>query len=316
MATKFDGVKHRVYHQHIPQLANDAVDDRTTVLENLYRRVLKELCANRFEWKNLPGDITNRFIETTLAQNALSVFYYDTTYNQYMSLRGSPMGALDYMDEPISYLVTGNLFINKTLSADDVVPIWANYYREPDTDIVEIYAHKLAMIDRSIEIMILNARTPVILAASENQKLSASNVMRMIYEGKAVIPVKPNFNVSDMVQSLDMGIKPDAIEKMHIVRTRLWSECMGLLGIDNANQDKKERLVAAEVDANAEQVSTMKAVNLNSRQYAARLINEKWPMPAPISVDFKKESDPFMMPQLAGLIHGEESLDGEDENYA
>jgi hypothetical protein len=70
-----------------------------------------------------------------------------------------------------------------------------------------------------------------------------------------------------------MGINVADIEKLHIVRTRMWNECMGLLGIDNANQDKKERLVAAEVDANSDQASMMRYVNLNARRMAAEQIN-------------------------------------------
>jgi hypothetical protein len=49
---------------------------------------------------------------------------------------------------------------------------------------------------------------------------------------------------------------------------------MGYLGIDNANQDKKERLVADEVDANDSQTSLMRNVNLQARQEACLLINK------------------------------------------
>src|SRR5699024_8940304 len=77
----------------------------------------------------------------------------------------------------------------------------------------------------------------------------------------------------EMLSALDLGVEPDSIEKLHILRTRIWNECMGLLGIDNANQDKKERLVADEVDANSDKVALSRAVNLKSRQNAAEQIN-------------------------------------------
>jgi hypothetical protein len=52
---------------------------------------------------------------------------------------------------------------------------------------------------------------------------------------------------------------------------------MTLLGINNANQDKKERLVAAEVSGNDDMVSAIRATNLNARRMACDAINEMWP---------------------------------------
>jgi hypothetical protein len=86
------------------------------------------------------------------------------------------------------------------------------------------------------------------------------------------------------IQVFDMGINPDTIEKLDIVRARQWNVCMGLLGIDNANQDKKERLVESEVGANDEQTDSMKFVNLNARRQAAEAINEVFNLD--VSVDY------------------------------
>jgi hypothetical protein len=60
---------------------------------------------------------------------------------------------------------------------------------------------------------------------------------------------------------------------------------MGMLGINGANQDKKERLVAAEVGANDEQVQASRNVALNARQFACEQINQLWGLN--VSVDFK-----------------------------
>jgi len=87
--------------------------------------------------------------------------------------------------------------------------------------------------------------------------------------------------------ALDLGINEHALEKLHIVRTRLWSECMGLLGINNANQDKKERLVASEVDANDDQVSSMQYVNLNARRQACHMINARYGLD--VSVEYNAQ---------------------------
>src|SRR5690606_31619781 len=91
---------------------------------------------------------------------------------------------------------------------------------------------------------------------------------------------------------------PDHIEKLSIVRARLWNECMGLLGINNSNQDKKERLVSDEVKANDDQVSSSRRVNLNARQDAAEHINSVYGLN--ISVDYYSEIDAQLPAPMSG----------------
>jgi hypothetical protein len=255
--------------------------EREGLIERMYMRVLTEMCVNRFKWEGLPDSVDVRFMELTLFRFALSVFYHDNDFNKYLALQGAPSGRMDYAQNPLAFTINGNSrFVSKTLPARQLVPIWANYLRIPDYDVVTIYAQKLAELDRTIEINSKNARRPKVLVTNENGRLSGVNIVRQFDEGNPLIQVNTDgaFGaLTENVTALDLGIDPDSIEKLHILRTRLWGECMGLLGIDFANQDKKERLVAAEVDANGDQVENMRRVNLNARQMACDMINAKYP---------------------------------------
>ena len=73
---------------------------------------------------------------------------------------------------------------------------------------------------------------------------------------------------------------------------------MGLLGINFANQDKRERLVSAEVGANDEQIDAMKSVILAERQRAVRQMNDKFGL----SVDIKLRIE---LPSITGFTGGE-----------
>lgn len=277
------------------RLSNNQTNNRQTVLEAMYRRILGELAMNRFEWKGFEDTgVDTRYLEMMLYFHALSVVFkdgnkIDTEGNvikvgtgQIYALRGNPSGTRNLVDNPTHFTLTGSNFQGRRLSIAECVPIWGNYFRSPDLDIVAIYSHKLAELDRTIEINSKNARRNKVLTYSENTQLTAKNVNDMIDRGEASIPV--NFQMGDMVTALDLGVDPKSIESLSVLRSRIWNECMGLLGINNSNQDKKERLVAAEVGANDDQIGSARRINLNARQEAARKINEMFDLN--VSVDY------------------------------
>lgn len=283
---------------------NNPAVNRETIIERMYQRILTELAINRFKWTGLPPEVDVRFLEITLFYSALSVFYFDKRYDKYFALRGGGTNWLNMMDNPVGFSVVGNNFIGQNLSAlkdtengRKAIPIWANYMRIPDLDIVQVYANRLANFDRTIEINSNNARRPKVIAASESQRLSYRNINRQIDEGQPVLEVNGRIEDMGFIQALDLGIDTDAIEKLHIVRTREWNECMGLLGIDNANQDKKERLVSDEVDANNEQTSSMRFVNLNARRMACELINDYYGLN--VSVEYYTDKERREQMELA-----------------
>lgn len=279
--------------------SNNQTNNRQMVLERMYRRVLGELAMNRFEWKGFEGTGVNvRFLEMMLYFHALAVVFRDKPImdvnadgspkivrmgtNQIYALRGGASGVRNLVDDPTQFTVTGSNYLSRVLGINDCVPVWANYFRSPDTDIVEVYAQKLAELDRTIEINSKNARRSKILVYNENAQLTAKNVNDMIDRGEGTVPV--NFQMGEMVQALDLGVDPKGIESLSILKARLWNECMGLLGINNANHDKKERVQAAEVEANDDQVGSARRINLNARQDAAAAINEMFDLN--VTVDY------------------------------
>lgn len=251
--------------------------DRAVRIERMYERILTELAMNRFKWEGLPEEIDVRFLEKTLFYNALSVCYFDEDYDKYFALPGTGQNYLNWQEEPTGFTVVGqNTFGSKTLGADKVVPIWANKLRYPDLDVVQIYAYRLAHLDRTTEINSENSRHTKFVVSGENQRLSVRNANRQIAEGQNGIEVAGPLQDLEFIQVLDNNIPADTIEKGDIVATRQWNKAMTLLGIDNANQDKTERLVGGESDSNNDQIDSMRFVNLNERRKAAKLMNKKF----------------------------------------
>ena len=269
-------------------------------LERMYLRVLQELAVNRFKWVGLPDSVNERFLEYTLMRRGLVVMYFDTDYDEYLALQGAGAGPLNMYDDPTSFRVTGNsTFVGKTVDASDCVPIWANVLRVPDWDIIMTYAKKLAGIDRTIDINLRNARRSRVIVTDETGQLSAQNINNQIDSGSPVITVNnTGYAMMEHWTAFDLGIHPDQIVNLQTSRQRIWNECMGLMGINFANQDKRERLVSAEVGANDEQIDSMKNVILAERQRAVRQMNDKFGL----SVDIKLRTE---LPTITGFTGGE-----------
>lgn len=281
-----DYVQSNVYDKRRGRMRNSPAENDELILQSMYERILGELAMNRFKWTGFPDSVSHRFLEYQLHTNGLIVVFRDTGNasrpgtDKIMALRGTPSGQRTMMDDPVSYTLTGpgmeQHFQGVVLSARRCVPIWPNYFRTTDWDIIETYSRKLAKIDRTIEINMDNARRTRVLIYDENTRLSVENLNRAIDAGEPTVRVK--YDPSALVTSFDLGVTPDTLEKLSILRSRLWSEAMGLLGINNANQEKRERLVEAEVSANDDQIDNMRFVNLNARQQACLAMRKMFPV--------------------------------------
>lgn len=308
-SSKRGGGADSIYRSHIfgdfnGYQPNNSVKREQSIMMN-HVRTLSELALNRFEWTGFPESVDTRFLELTLYHTALSIVYWDEDFDQLFAVRGSGSGFVNMLDNPVSFMVVGPSELNSTIqdgmgkvmgirnksairayepgvhkdvSERDAkklcVPIWANAFRHPDIELIHIYATRLAWLDRTIEINTKNARRTKVLKTSQNVSLSAVNANRSLDQGDEIIQLTGPLNDMDWLEAIDLSVDPDSYKELHILRTRIWNECVGLFGINGANQDKKERLVAAEVGANDEQIASMRYSALNARQDAAKKISK------------------------------------------
>lgn len=266
--------------------------------ERMYIRILTELSANRFKWTGLPDSVDERFLELTLFHQALAVFYWEEQFSRYLCLRASGSGMVNMYDNPTTFTVTGNGAspINRVLQAGNTwkdsideeglpfqelvplecVPIWGNYLRVPDKDIIFVFAKRLASIDQTIDINTLAMRFTTVMTVPEDQRLTAVNLFRQHQQGQPVVFGVEGLQLEDLVKVWPIAPDKDIPLNLQIQKSRIWNECMTLLGINNSNQDKKERLVTDEVAANDEQVVSNRGIALNSRKIGADQINKRW----------------------------------------
>lgn len=253
---------------------------REAILQNMHMKDLTELAVHRFKWVGLPETVDARFLELTLFFKGLAVFYFDEEFDRYMALRGTGVGTHNMYDNPTKFKVYGNTMVSKELLPSECVPVWNNFLRQPDVDRMQIYARRLAEIDRTIEINIKQMRVTTVISVPEEQRLTYQNIVRQIEEGSPVIYGSQNLSSQleeGSMQAFNLGMNPDLVPKTMVARSKMWNEIMTSLGIDNANQDKRERLVADEVQANNAQILAHRQIVMDSRKRAAEDINRMFP---------------------------------------
>lgn len=279
---KRDHVKNTIYREVMAARPSTA-ENRQAALEFMYRRQLMGKCISRFTWEGLPNGIDPRFIETTIFNNGYSVFYYDTFFELFMAMPATISGPLDIQDNPTGYRVTRNGVYSRNVSAAESVCIWGNQIRVPEIDIVLSYAARLAQIDRTIEIDLLNERNPMIVACSQDQRLTVQNLISKIYDGEPVVWGTENLAVDNLASMI--GVFPlnqnagagavSSIKHMES-KAKIWGEALTMLGIMNVNSEKRERMVVEEAAANSGQVLASRESFMKPRQLACEQINEKF----------------------------------------
>lgn len=279
---KRDYVKNTVYREVMAAKPSTS-ENRQAALEYMYRRQLMGKCISRFTWEGLPNGIDPRFIETTIFNNGYSVFYYDTFFEMFMAMPATISGPLDIQDNPTGYQVTRNGVYSRDVRASESVCIWGNQIRVPEIDVVISYAARLAQIDRTIEIDLLNERNPMIVACSQDQRLTVQNLISKIYDGEPVVWGTENLAVDNLASMI--GVFPlnqnagsgavSSIKHMES-KAKIWGEALTMLGIMNVNSEKRERMVVEEAAGNSGQVLASRESFMKPRQLACEQINEKF----------------------------------------
>lgn len=259
------------------------------LIEQFYQRYITELALARFKWVNLPeepeGDVRPRYLELQLFTKALAVFFKHKKWDKYLCLQATTPGQMDLYGDPTAFHVLGNgstkgIDDGLTVSAREAVPIWANRLRVPELDMVSIYVRRMAQFDHTVDVNVKAMRHPFILSSNAHNKQSVLQIFKDIEEGQPAILVNDEFtagvSVKDIIQILDMKIDPDLVTNLLIDKRKLWNEMLTFLGINNSNQDKRERLVQSEVTANDSEILIARAVNMDMRKEACEAINKKY----------------------------------------
>jgi Phage Connector (GP10) len=249
---------------------------------HMYYTQLKNMAISLFKWEGLPPTVNERFLEQTLFEYGHVALVNDPVYG-FLGLPSNLSGQVNMYGEPIEIMaVSSNYNKNFTVGKDSIV-IYHNNLKEPGELTVRLYAQRLYEVERTIDVNIKGQKYPIVILCNEQQRMTMKQ-MFMQYDGNEPFIFAHKTLDLDSVKVLNTD-SPYVADKLITYKHSLFNECMTKLGLSNANQDKKERLVEAEATANDEQVEAFKNGMLVQRQVAAKKINELFGLN--ISVDFR-----------------------------
>ena len=237
-----------------------------------YFNRLKELAISMFEWKNLPDTVDARYMELKLFETGAIVYFNDDVIGN-LCLECIQQGRFDVYGYPIlRRAYSGYNNYSKLLKPSNSVIIYNNYLHTNSTLDVEMFAKRLYNLDRIIDVNANAQKTPILIRASEKQRLTMKNLYKE-YDGNApFIFGDKNLDMSDLT-----AIKTDApyvADKIYELKTQIWNEALTYLGISNVSITKKERMITDEVLRNQGGTIASRYSRIDSRRRAADLINQ------------------------------------------
>ena len=236
-----------------------------------YYRIMM-IARSVFEYEGLPNGIKQEWIERYLFTDGQCVFFNDPEKG-FMVAKVTPNGNLNHYDEPTIVRPFGTAYMGEPLENNvDCVVIKNNDIMRPTSPTVQLYALKLANIDRTIDTNIHAQKMPLIIKCTEKQKTSLKQVISKRNENEPVIFASKELD-TEGIEVLNTQA-PIVFKDLELEKHMVWNEVMTFLGINNANMDKKERLVDDEVQANNEQVEASFNVMLKAREQAVEQINK------------------------------------------
>ena len=246
---------------------------------------LKLVATSLFTWEGLDevaGVGASRFLELALYENGRGVFFKDDELG-YMALRVNPNDKFNVYMLPTK-VICYSFEYNKEKDFEDVVYIMNNNLQKPTLETLKLFAYRLYEVEATINVNLLAQKTPVLIEGDTKTILTLKNVYMQYSGNTPFIFGNKQYDLSNRLSVLKTDA-PYLIDKLTLHKHEIINECLTFLGINNANTDKKERLITDEVNSNNQLINYYLNCFYKTRKQACDEINKKYGLNISIKIN-------------------------------
>lgn len=235
---------------------------------------LTSLAISSIEWEGLPASIDARAVEYILLHFGCGALFTESGGHLFAQAAPADNVNMYYNPNKINlYTPNGDFYTrhcNIWVDGGEVMPrdavaCFDNMTRSPLVHWIRLYAARLAQFDRVIDVNVGAQRTPWMLRAPEESKGSVKAMQRRLAANDQFIPVNDAADGIIGAEVLQTNA-PYVVDKLMADKKKLLDEATTLLGVDNANTEKKERVNTQEVLSNNEQIAVMRQSRMKCRE--------------------------------------------------
>lgn len=260
-----------------------------------YLKRLEKIALSIFEWVNLPESMNQRWLERCLYYKGMAALLKDKNYGYintgavgggYINIYGIPT-KVNCFSNSYSEMRTVYMGLEKQVDqSEHAILVMNNWDRVPTCSTIELFAYRLAKIQRTMDLNVDAQKTPVLILTDDRQRLTVRNMYEQ-YDGNApAIYGDKNILTPEALKVLKTEA-PYVVDKLTDAKRDIWNEALTFLGISNLSDEKKERLIQAEANSNNEVINLNLQSYLAPRKEAARQFNELFGT----NIDVKVRSD-------------------------
>lgn len=245
---------------------------RTTKLWLMYFYQLIALAENTFIFKHLPKSIDVEYVNRTLVRKGSIAFYYDVDIQELVALPYIVIGRLNIYNKPMKIqCIADNGVKSPVLKAGEFVIMYDNTIHRPIYYDLKEYADRLTSIVRTRDINTGQQKTPRIIQAPEDKRLSIVNALQQVDEYNDCIYGYDNMDIDGITSILSTA--PYLLDKLDEHFNNVWAEAMRYIGISQLSYMKKERMIRDEVEKTQGGNIASRYNRFNPRQKAIDDIN-------------------------------------------
>lgn len=258
---------------------------------SIFRERLMNIRLSQFTYTNLPKTMDRLTLERAFLFNGTAALLRPESTDLLLSLPyvmrgnftpyGYPMNIYGYS------MYNGNQFTpqggfipvkyeesNSIFTPSEFVVAWDNNMKTRCVRIIDQYAKLMWEIYTTFRSNLSKQKTPYLIIADKNSKLTADNIMMEIEAGNDAIEIRSGaINIDEVVKTLDLRVDFKGPEILAVLQS-VWEMALSQIGVSSP-MEKRERLINNELTMMREEDHIQLNSGLQQRQ---EMFDKAWEM--------------------------------------